>query len=45
MDYYGLAEFLDAHGIGWVKRKFAAKSNPIDNIEIGDESITIGYTG
>lgn len=45
VEAHGLNEFLEAHGIGWIKRKVAAKCNPVDNIQIVDESITIAYTG
>ena len=44
-DSHGLADFLEAQGIGWMKRKVAVKCNPVDNIAIKDGQITIGFTG
>ena len=46
VEHHGLAEFLEAQGIGWMKRKIAVKCNPVDNIQIGDNGkLTISYTG
>lgn len=44
VEHHGLNEFLEAQGIGWIKRKVAVKCNPVDNIQVDDESITIAYT-
>jgi len=44
VETHGLSEFLEAQGIGWMKRKLAVKCNPIDNISIADSNLTIAYT-
>ena len=45
VESHGLDEFLAASGIGWMKRKMATKCNPIDQIQISGENLTISYTG
>ena len=45
VETHGLNEFLEAQGIGWIKRKVAVKCNPVDNIQVDHKSITIAYTG
>ncbi|CAG5086665.1 Oidioi.mRNA.OKI2018_I69.PAR.g11308.t1.cds [Oikopleura dioica] len=44
VESHGLDEFLAASGIGWMKRKMATKCNPIDQIQISGENLTISYT-
>ena len=45
IESHGLDEFLSASGIGWMKRKMATKCNPVDQIQISGEKLTISYTG
>jgi len=45
IESHGLDEFLSASGIGWMKRKMATKCNPVDQIQISGENLTISYTG
>ena len=45
VESHGLEEFLSASGIGWMKRKMAVKCNPIDQIQMSGDDLTISYTG
>ena len=45
VEQQGLSEFLEAQGIGWIKRNIAIKCGVVDTITITEDLLTISYAG